>query len=39
MNDRSGKGRLRNMIVDFITTDPSLQKITLNRNVLFPIKY
>ena len=39
MNDRSGKGRLRNMIVDFITTDPSLQKITLNRNVLFPIKH
>ena len=39
MNDRSGKGRLRNMIVDFITEDPSLQKITLNRNVLFPIKY
>ena len=39
MNDRSGKGRLRNMIVDFITEDPSLQKITLNRNVLFPIKH
>ena len=39
MNDRSGKGRLRNMIVDFITEDPSLQKITINRNVLFPIKH
>ena len=37
VNDRSGKSKVRNRIIDMITKDNSLKSFTINRKVLFPI--
>lgn len=38
MNDRSGKSKVRNRILDMITKDTSLKKFSITREMLFPIK-
>ena len=36
-NDRSGRNKVRNRIIDMITKDSSLKGFVINRKTLFPI--
>ena len=38
VNDRSGKSKVRDRIIDMITEDKTLRSFTINRKLLFPIK-
>ena len=38
VNDRSGKSKVRDRIIDMITEDKTLGSFTINRKLLFPIK-
>jgi len=38
VNDRSGKSKVRDRIIDMIMKDKTLRSFTLNRKLLFPIK-
>ena len=37
VNDRSGRNKVRNRIIDMITKDSSLKGFVINRKILFPI--
>ena len=38
VNDRSGKSKVRDRIIDMINKDKTLASITINRKILFPVK-
>jgi len=38
VNDRSGRNKVRNRIIDMITKDPTLIGFVINRKILFPLK-
>ena len=38
VNDRSGKSKLRDRIIDMINKDKTLASFTINRKILFPVK-
>ena len=38
VNDRSGRNKVRNRILDLITKDSTLKSIVINRKTLFPLK-
>ncbi len=38
VNDKSGKSKVRDRIIDMIMKDKTLKSVTLNRKLLFPIK-
>ena len=38
VNDRTGKSRVRDRIIDMIMEDKTLKSFTINRQLLFPIK-
>ena len=38
VNDKSGKSKVRDRIIEMIMTDKTLRSFTLNRELLFPIK-
>lgn len=38
VNDKSGKSKVRDRIIDMVMKDKTLRSFTLNRKLLFPIK-
>ena len=38
VNDRSGKSKVRDRIIDMINKDKTLASFTINRKILFPVK-
>ena len=38
VNDKTGKSKVRDRIIDMIMKDKTLRSFTLNRKLLFPIK-